>query len=78
MTRRVVVYHRHLGCETGCCGHVVVVEDEHGNELDSSCLYFSHPHGEDPKTFARELVTMELGASHVADLDWESCEIYDN
>jgi len=56
----------------------VVVEDEHGNELDSSCLYFSHPHGEDPKTFARELVTMELGASHVADLDWESCEIYDN
>lgn len=78
MSRRVVwVEHRGYGCETGCCGHAVRVEDEQG-EREVAFALMDHPAGEDPVTFARELVTDELGAEHVADLDWERCVIIDD
>lgn len=73
---RVVVLHRHYGCETGCCGHVVEVDDEQVGDF-----VFEHPDSdahEDRVAFAREMITEVLGAEHVADLDWEWCEALDD
>jgi hypothetical protein len=59
---KVIVYHSYYGCETGCCGHTVELED------GTSQFYFSHPYKEDFKSFAEELVK-EFGEEHVKDLD---------
>lgn len=67
---KVIVMHRMYGCETGCCGHVVLTEgqDEWEGEFE-----FEHPFREDPRDFAEALVRRTLGDEHVADLDWENC-----
>lgn len=73
---RVVVYHSGYGCETGCCGHVVSVDDK-----DVGRFSFSHPDSNseaDRLAYARELVASELGEEHVADLDWENCQVHDD
>jgi hypothetical protein len=36
MSKRVIVYHTGYGCDTGCCGHKVVVGDQ--SQFD-----FTHP-----------------------------------
>jgi hypothetical protein len=69
---KVVVYHSEYGCDTGCCGHVVIMDDE------DKALTFSHPFGDDPLGFARDLVRSELGEEHVADLDWDNCFVVDH
>lgn len=71
---KVVVYHRGHGCDTGCCGHAIKVD---GKEQG---FHFAHPetYEEDERTFAKRLVTEELGPEHVADLDWENCLILDD
>lgn len=66
----VIVYHAEYGCDTGCCGHIVSMGDE-------GEFHFAHPHGADPRKFAEELVCKEFGEAHVADLDWDNCEIGD-
>lgn len=43
----VRVYHSGYGCETGCCGHVVVVGDDEE-------FTFEHPEDDDYEAFARE------------------------
>lgn len=68
---KVVVYHRGYGCDTGCCGHTVEMED--GREK----FEFAHPDG-DPREFAEELVRDAFGEEHVVDLDWENCVISDD
>jgi hypothetical protein len=70
---RIVVSHSFYGCDTGCCGHVVEVDDERVGEFQ-----FDHPYGEDPREFAEEMVRETLGAEHVADLDWDNCLIVDD
>mgnify|MGYP001574393219 CR=1 FL=1 len=69
---KVRVYHSPYGCDSGCCGHVV--ELENGKEQ----FEFDHPYREDPLTFAKRLVTEAFGAEHVKDLDWENCTIVDD
>lgn len=82
--RRVVVSHAGYGCDTGCCGHVIEVDDK-----EVGGFYFSHPWDahmySDPaerdrylREWAEELVRSELGDDHVADLDWENCVIVDD
>jgi hypothetical protein len=67
---RVIVYHDFYGCETGCCGHTVELDNGEGK------FEFDHPaHGQDPIEFAKGLVTAVYGAEHVADLDWDNCMI---
>ncbi len=85
---RVVVLHRYCGCDTGCCGHAVYLCDpgqdaKDGEEVRES-FTLSHPYSkgakltaEDAKQFARNLIEDTLGATHIKDLDWEHCEIYD-
>jgi hypothetical protein len=70
--KKVLVYHRGYGCETGCCGHAVSVDDKEVG------FNFHHPDDkEDFKEWAKDLVTQECGEDHVADLDWENCEVKD-
>jgi hypothetical protein len=71
MSAKVIVYRSFHGCETGCCGHTVQLGDEERFE-------FSHPWGEDELTWAKELVAEVYGPEHVADLDWENCEVVDD
>ena len=66
---KVIVYHSLYGCETGCCGHTVELED------GKSRFEFSHPYGEDFKKFAEDLVKDKFGEEHVKDLDWDNCSI---
>jgi hypothetical protein len=74
MTARVIVYHSGYGCDTGCCGHAVQL-----GEGPDDVFEFEHPEpGQDPVDFARDLITRTVGAEHVADLDWEHCEIVED
>lgn len=66
---KAVVYHAYYGCETGCCGHVVELED--GREI----FEFDHPYGEDSRKFAEQLLAATFGEEHIADLDWDNCII---
>jgi hypothetical protein len=67
---KIIVYHSSYGCDTGCCGHVVSCDD------GSHQFSFSHPYDdEDTMQFAKDLIEGKFGKEHVADLDWEHCNI---
>lgn len=70
----ITVYHSYYGCETGCCGHIIRIDDE---EVSSS-FEFSHPYGDDKRRWAEEFITEHLGAEHVKDLDWENSIVSDD
>ncbi len=78
---KVIVYHSSYGCGTGCCGHVIAIVDNDGNEVERE-FEFAHPWGvgnsTDPYTWAKQLVNTQFGPSHAADLDWENCIISDD
>jgi hypothetical protein len=74
VSKKVIVYHSEYGCDSGCCGHVVEVQDESGKSIDSK-FEFAHPRDDDMKKFARDLIEETFGAEHVADLDWDNCQI---
>ena len=71
---RVVVYHSGYGCDTGCCGHVVELDGERTDSFE-----FGHPEEGELREWAEELAKKEVystfGAAHVADLDWEHCDV---
>lgn len=69
--KRIVVYHTLYGCESGCCGHTVEIEG-------TSQFEFSHPNGQHPIKFAKDLVRKIFGEDHVKDLDWENCVVIDD
>lgn len=66
---KITVCHSYYGCETGCCGHVIE-SDEGVHTFD-----FDHPWGEDHLNWAKNWVREKFGEEHVADLDWENCQI---
>ena len=71
---KVLVYHRGVGCDTGCCGHAVSINGE-----EEELHYFATPaRGQSARAFAEELVTQSLGPEHVQDLDWDNCIIVDD
>jgi hypothetical protein len=76
---KVIVYHAGYGCDTGCCGHIVAMDenpDEYGgNEHEK--FEFDHPYDESDLEFAKRLVRETFGEKHVADLDWDNCIIRD-
>lgn len=72
---KVLVMHNYYGCDTGCCGHTIVVDDD----FDNGEFIFDHPWRNDNfRTWAEDLVGRELGWEHVSDLDWENCVIVDD
>lgn len=78
---KILVCHALYGCDTGCCGHVVVVEDEAGGRTQKGRFEFAHPDGMTEaaiKEFVRDMVTDALGEEHVKDIDFERCEVLDD
>jgi hypothetical protein len=87
--RRVIVYHRYYGCETGCCGHAVLIGDEKtemdmeysdvepredGTREEERFGLMDHPApGQSDADFVRRMVTLHYGEDHVADIDFEHC-----
>jgi len=69
---RAIVYHSSYGCDTGCCGHFVELDDGRG------LFDFDHPYGEDVQEFVRRLVTDAFGEEHVADIAWDECVVSDD
>jgi hypothetical protein len=76
---RAIVYHRGYGCDTGCCGHVVELQDDNEEPLTSE-FSFTHPNlsREDWREFVREMVTDAFGTEHVADIAWDDCLVVDD
>ena len=66
---KVIVYHRGYGCQTGCCGHAVQIDDDEDKEE----FNFDHPYDQPIEEFVKWMVTEAMGADHVADIDWENC-----
>lgn len=80
---KIVVYHGMYGCETGCCGHTIEVEDAPPGYHPPINWTFDHPWsaGNDEgklREWAEDLVRKEFGDEHVADLDWDNCRILDD
>lgn len=74
---RIIVYHSYYGCDTGCCGHTVELQDDDGRFIDSK-FDFGHPfYKKEAVDYAKELVMHEFGPDHVKDLDWDNCEFWD-
>jgi hypothetical protein len=73
---KIIVYHSEYGCDTGCCGHTIEIQDDRGDEVESKFL-FDHPYERDYLQFAKDLVREAYGEDHVADLDWKNCVISD-
>jgi hypothetical protein len=59
----------------------VEIQNPDGEWEQCGSLYFDHPYGDDPREYAQKLAQEELlqkfGADHIADLDWENCEVVD-
>lgn len=68
---KIVVYHAHYGCDSGCCGHTVETDPDDG----TGNFQFVHPYGDDHLEFAQDMVRDHFGEDHVADLDWDNCII---
>lgn len=76
MSKSVVrVYHSYYGCETGCCGHIVEVDEK-------SSFHFTHPHDgelteEKKREWARsfaEQVIREKWPECIDSIDWDSLQ----
>lgn len=69
---RIIVYHAEYGCDTGCCGHVIELDDREE-------WRFAHPElGESDREFAERMVAEAFGEEHVKDLDWSSSRVVGN
>ena len=80
MSKRITVYHTTYGCDTGCCGHTIEMEDGQKH------FDFAHPflatwgktdHSADFREFAEDTIRQYFGEEHVQDLDWENCNVQD-
>lgn len=76
---KVRVLHAYYGCDTGCCGHFIEMEDSDGKITESS-FEFTHPYGEDFKEwatkFAQEVVKDKFPNCYES-IDWDTLEFRD-
>lgn len=74
---KVRVYHTGYGCDSGCCGHVVEMEDGRTH------FEFTHPDTDDPdqrKEWARDLAETVIRKEWPKCIDsiaWDSLEVDD-
>ena len=73
------VYHAYYGCDTGCCGHIVRLNDDDRLER----FEFDHGYGKaTPRDFARRLAHDVIARYHpdcLASIDWDTIELnYDD
>ena len=74
---RVTVYHGTYGCETGCCGHWLDVE-----ETNKAYFVFDHPDS-DPSdraamvAWAKEAFQGRIPDECLESIDWDSATLVD-
>ncbi len=76
--RKLLVFHSGYGCDTGCCGHVVELYQD--DKIESHSFEFDHPYSNEPeelRRFAEDMIRKFYSEEHIADLDWDACEIQD-
>lgn len=76
-SERAVVIHDFYGCDTGCCGHTIVIY--RGTTEVRRKFEFDHPGREGSEQFARDFVAQynaKMGSAAV--LDYSACEISDD
>lgn len=75
---KAYVHHDFYGCDTGCCGHRVVGEDNNGT-IRFSEFDFTHPHDDPPdiEAFVKDLVSNHLDLDNIT-IDWGRCEVSDD
>lgn len=78
---KIVVMHGSYGCETGCCGHWLEVDDVDRRDT----FDFDHPWAadwaltdEEKFKWARDFVAEHLGEEHVKDLDMANSYVVDD
>jgi len=73
---KIIVQHGGYGCDTGCCGHWV----ECDQPPRKRGFHFDHAYHDDetPQQFAERLIRETFGDAHVADLDWENCQVVED
>lgn len=72
---RIRVLHVPYGCDTGCCGHVIEVDEVEGR------FEFTHPPSNvevEKRAWAQDWIREKFGEEHVKDLDWENSEVLDD
>lgn len=65
------VVHRFYGCESGCEGHVVLIEDARGESEETGKFHFMWPDGGQEK-WARDLAASEAPG---VPFSWPDCAI---
>lgn len=71
---KAVIYHDYYGCDTGCCGHVIELEEDEQNMPRR--FSFDHPfYDEEFRKWAEQHLREEFGPDHTYNLDWENCLI---
>lgn len=68
---KITVMHSFYGCDSGCCGHVIYIDDK----VQDGTFEFSHPYDKNHLDWAKKFISDKLGPEHVQDLDWENCAI---
>lgn len=77
---KIRVLHTHHGCDTGCCGHIIEVDDDQNRDWSEHCQFeLDHPgYKEDHLEYAKRFISEKFGAEHVVDLDWENSTVCDD
>ena len=66
---RVIVTHGDYGCMSGCCGHIVTLED--GVPIGEFDFLHIGETREGALQLAEAAVRRQFGPDHVADLEWD-------
>jgi len=65
---KIRVLHAYYGCDTGCCGHILEIDDEE----EYSTFEFGHP---DSVEKLREYILKHVPKECHESIDWESIEL---
>jgi hypothetical protein len=65
---KIRVLHAYYGCDTGCCGHILEIDDE---EVEGSFV-FSHP---DDLEVLRAYILKHVPKECHESIDWPSIEL---
>lgn len=67
---KVRVYHGSYGCDTGCCGHYVEIDDRHRSRID-----FGHgATRENARQYAEDIIR-ERWPECLASIGWTTMEV---
>lgn len=76
---KIRVFHGYYGCDTGCCGHIIEVEDSKG-QCHIDHFEFTHPGDGNFKEWATEFAQDYIRSHHPEcydSIEWASLECQD-